>query len=500
MKAILTTLFTVLSLGFTAPILKPVQKKLTVYIYNETAYPISVSSTSGFSKLNDFQQIAYKKVDTLQLSVNAYDYVYFSHKNTFGDTLLVAAGDTLRLIAQNETIQSKLRSGTQAIPQFVQALSNYEQRDSVTGLQHQIDSLTKIFYSANPTGKPLLYGNDYQKFSSLPIKINRGAFKTKTATLQLLVNSLIRQYQAKINFLHAQNQTGFKDLYDLARYKTLNELYSQLLMLYNLSQNPDIKSKLSSSLFINNNLIENPFSRAILGSYLGLVLIQKKPDYSKSKVYIDYKEAYANAPKFLSKELTKYARYMSIERMVEGESFLEVEKAYAAFKTQYNDANLNATLEKKYLFDINKYKIIKDNLQLIDGERKIVSFADLLKKEKGKLIYIDFWASWCAPCRAAMPSSMELLNEFKDKNIVFVYFSIDKDTNQWQQAAAAEKLSTYRYSYQIVNTEQSNFLKQIALRDIPRYLLFDQSGKLVHQEAPGPEGDEVRTLIKKYLN
>ncbi len=500
MKAILFTLCIVILLGLGSSSLKvDDHQNLTVCIYNETDNPISVSSTPGFAKLNDFQKIAYKKVDTLHLKINKYDYVYFSHKNTFGDTLLVAAGDTLKLIAKSDQIQSKLISTNQQIKQFEKAFSGYAQRDSVLSLTKRIDSLSRLFYAVNPLGRPMLAGNDYQKFSSLPLKVNREAFKTNPEAFQLLTNSIMRQYQAKINFFSTISQTPSNELFVLERYKAIKELYSRLLLIYNLSQNQSIKTRLNSTFFINNTLIQNPFGKSILSSYLSLALIQKKPDYSKSKISLDYKEAYANAPKYLSKELAKYARFISIENMVEGESFLELEKTYNAFKAEYKDAQLNTILEKKYLFDINKYKEIKDDLKLIDVDRRIVSFSELLKKEKGKLIYVDFWASWCAPCRAAMPSSKQLLNEFKDKKIVFVYLSTDKDTNQWKQAAAAEKIYDYPYSYQILNMAQSSFLNQIALKDIPRYLLFDQTGKLVHQAAPGPEGSEIRELINQNL-
>ncbi len=275
----------------------------------------------------------------------------------------------------------------------MKAGSTYAQRDSVLWLNKRVDSLTRLFYAANPLGKPLLYGNDYQKFSSFPLKVNREAFKTNPAALQLLVSAIMRQYQAKINFFSTISQTPSNEFFVLERYKAIKELYSRLLLIYNLSQNQSIKTRLNSTFFINNTLIQNPFGKSILSSYLSLALIQKKPDYSKSKIYIDYKEAYANAPKYLSKELAKYARFISIEHMVEGESFLELEKTYNAFKAEYKDAQLNTILEKKYLFDINKYKVIKDDLKLIDVDRRIVSFSELLKKEKGKLIYVDFWAS-----------------------------------------------------------------------------------------------------------
>ncbi|MGZ3819624.1 MAG: hypothetical protein ACXVB6_03460, partial [Mucilaginibacter sp.] len=67
-------------------------------------------------------------------------------------------------------------------------------------------------------------------------------------------------------------------------------------------------------------------------------------------------------------------------------------------------------------------------------------------------------------------------------------------------ALKSENLHTYKYSYKIINTEQAAFLKAIALKEIPRYLLFSKSGKMLHQDVPGPGGNEIRELLNKHIN
>ena len=69
-----------------------------------------------------------------------------------------------------------------------------------------------------------------------------------------------------------------------------------------------------------------------------------------------------------------------------------------------------------------------------DGTQK--SLADIIKSHEGKVIYIDFWASWCIPCRSEMPHSVTLYEKLKDKEIVFIYLSIDNADKEtaWKNA------------------------------------------------------------------
>lgn len=67
---------------------------------------------------------------------------------------------------------------------------------------------------------------------------------------------------------------------------------------------------------------------------------------------------------------------------------------------------------------------------------KMVHLSDF----KGKYVLIDFWASWCAPCRAENPKLVEIYKRFSDKNFTILGVSVDKNKKKWVQAIAADKL------------------------------------------------------------
>jgi thiol-disulfide isomerase/thioredoxin len=123
-----------------------------------------------------------------------------------------------------------------------------------------------------------------------------------------------------------------------------------------------------------------------------------------------------------------------------------------------------------------------DELHLEDGGGNPTTFADLLARHKGKLVYVDFWASWCTPCLAAMPEAEKLRAEHPE--VVFVYLSVDRNPKGW---LAATKRLGLPESYLVMNPQASRMMKELDVRRIPRYLLFDRDGNMVYNQAPGPK-------------
>ena len=82
----------------------------------------------------------------------------------------------------------------------------------------------------------------------------------------------------------------------------------------------------------------------------------------------------------------------------------------------------------------------------------------------------------------------------------FIYLSIDDSFEKWQQSSKKHNLEKLKYNYLIENRYTSTFLESLGLSSIPRYLIFDRKGNLVHQNAPGSDSDEIRDLFDKYLN
>lgn len=138
-----------------------------------------------------------------------------------------------------------------------------------------------------------------------------------------------------------------------------------------------------------------------------------------------------------------------------------------------------------------------NNLRAGDG-KTIEDLYDVISRHKGRLILINFWASWCIPCRAEMPFAATLKEKYKDRPVSFLYISIDEDTGNWLKAAAQEKLNKDN-SYLLLHRDNAPFAKQYGISSIPRYMLFGKDGKVLLADAPRPSDAELINVVDRFL-
>ena len=133
-------------------------------------------------------------------------------------------------------------------------------------------------------------------------------------------------------------------------------------------------------------------------------------------------------------------------------------------------------------------------LENIEGVK--VSLSDY----KGKVVYIDFWATWCGPCLAEMPHSKKLREKFiGNDNIVFMYVSVDneEDVDTWK--SVVKKKDIVGVNLIARNGEEEHVGERYALQYIPRFVLIDKNGKVANFKAPTPSEPKAEQLIKQLL-
>lgn len=146
----------------------------------------------------------------------------------------------------------------------------------------------------------------------------------------------------------------------------------------------------------------------------------------------------------------------------------------------------------------NKAK--KTKLTIVDlneENNSSLSLNDVLKKYKGNVIYLDFWASWCGPCKREMPYSSKLKEEYKGKDVVFVYMSTDKNAAQWENMIT--QLNMTGENYRASNKVKQEIVDRFNLQYIPRYVLINKEGKVADDNAKRPSDPMVKSDIDRLL-
>ncbi|MDP1726917.1 MAG: TlpA disulfide reductase family protein [Bacteroidota bacterium] len=114
----------------------------------------------------------------------------------------------------------------------------------------------------------------------------------------------------------------------------------------------------------------------------------------------------------------------------------------------------------------------------------------------GKVVYIDFWASWCRPCLAEIPASEKLKKYFEGKDIVFINISIDEDEESWRMSQEKNQISGINL---LCKNNESNTAKNYQISTIPSYFLIDKSGKFIAAPAQRPGKEIIYKQIEDAL-
>ena len=135
-------------------------------------------------------------------------------------------------------------------------------------------------------------------------------------------------------------------------------------------------------------------------------------------------------------------------------------------------------------------KFVDFEMQTPDG--KSVKLSDYVGK--GKVVLVDFWASWCGPCRREMPNLVEAYAKFKGKNFEIVGVSLDQDGAAWKEAI--NKLNMTWPQMSDLKFWQSEGAQLYAVNSIPHTVLIDGDGTII---ARGLHGEELQTKIAEAV-
>ena len=210
--------------------------------------------------------------------------------------------------------------------------------------------------------------------------------------------------------------------------------------------------------------------------------------------YVKFKIVKNEIPDGLVKDYLTYQYASQVIKMVKNDAVKK--EVYDSFMASATNAAHKKDIETTYA----NYKMMSGNAlspefsyAAIDGKK--VS----LKSLRGKYVYIDVWATWCAPCKAEIPFLQKVEHDYKDKNIHFVSLSVDKiaDKGKWASYVRDNKLG----GIQVMADKDfsSDFIKGYNIMSIPRFILIDPEGRIVDGDAKRPSDTNLRAQFDKLL-
>ena len=117
-----------------------------------------------------------------------------------------------------------------------------------------------------------------------------------------------------------------------------------------------------------------------------------------------------------------------------------------------------------------------------------------LSKMRGKVVLVDFWASWCGPCRRENPNVVANYNKYKDKGFDILGVSLDREPNAWKKAIKDDGLPWHHISD--LKGWQSSHAALYSVTSIPQTVLIDKDGKIL---ARNVRGDQLGAKLKELL-
>jgi peroxiredoxin len=121
---------------------------------------------------------------------------------------------------------------------------------------------------------------------------------------------------------------------------------------------------------------------------------------------------------------------------------------------------------------------------------KIVKLSDL----KGKVVLIDFWASWCRPCRMENPNVVKIYNQYHSEGFEIYSVSLDRDKASWENAIKADGL-IWPYHVSDLQYWNSEAARIYGVRSIPSTVLIDKDGKIIAKDLRGPALEQALQKI-----
>lgn len=288
-----------------------------------------------------------------------------------------------------------------------------------------------------------------------------------------------------------------------SKYKMSDTYYNWLLSQYTYEPyERTLVENISNRDSLNDGTISKLIEKGISDEYAAL----------NTNEYNDLVDFYvATKLKKIGRELTLYDRfnYVADSNILTGntkEVYLSrfmawliktPDSIYSQLFNRYDKIVHDKKMKQNVVSRRNDYLTPTLSSSVYSDNKRANSITDIFSKYKGKVIYVDFWASWCIPCRAEMPNASILKDKLKGKNIIFLYLGYNDKEKAWLKARDQIGIQGEHYLLDDKMIREAEEL--FVINGIPHYAIIDKDGKIIRKRAERPRDTykELLDLVNK---
>jgi len=425
-------------------------------------------------------------LDTLSIATNR-PYVEFAHLHKALDVLYfyVSANDTV-LISYDESMYPILQSKKS---QTLSDQYNFNKRIKNRLSYHGHEPLSVMGFS----GYWRVYKGVKQGIK-IPESILSSYLNVPMDSVVQQAVAYLEEYERLLTLEHAKQKIS-KEYHGYYSYqytrKKINYNLNFFINMMDTLSNESIYIKEIHSPFFHDDLCNFVSYRHQIEKYLTTLALIKTDGVS------DYKSLFDSICKDLM--IPVKTRDIMLEVLLDRIATLFSVEDAEHYKNLYIQCTGDTLRAKKIVLGKGISETMNNDIELKDTFSRVAGFNSLIESHQGNVIYVDFWASWCAPCRSAFPEAIKLRREYEGKDVVFLYLALNDREDQWRIANMEGNLEINGHSYFIINSRSSKAIQELKIESIPRYIIYDKFGKIAHLRAPGPQGKEIREQLDKLL-
>lgn len=455
-------------------LLRPSQAQQLVSISGNASYLIGEKLTLQYHAHpfeNNFEQV--------EIEVNA--------KGNFKTRITILEGQTVNLLMGSDLLQFYIKPGDSLIIRLAREKGKRTQQFSGKGA---VDA-------AWPQKQKDQFGPTLEspEFSQ---KIQEQMALRKPEAFKSFLDSIT---QVKLDYLKQNGKnlsTGFRN-YQVAEITFEQETYKlnyptwyySLRGIQNQSLQVDTSyfSYLKSDKLLHRpEYLGSPQYRNFLKHYFMFEIGRANRQFSS-------RELYFLVSKLFRLEVLHTFRLHLFSDFLQYGLFTDARAVYELMRDEFGKTAEFKVLEKRYA-EKQPFSDGADAFpfKLKSFEGKEVALADF----KGKVVYIDFWASWCGPCKREIPYGEELKKYFTGKDVVFLNISIDEDEGKWREAVQRLQISGIHLLSN--SNHHPEVLQSYQVASIPAYFLIGKDGKFLSAPAVRPSNQQIYQLIQSGLN